>query len=183
MPLQDGRVCLSGFTDSFLFLAHHDPPFVLVPDKDQPTQIHHVANQVVDGSKHFDGRPRELLQPKVMQNAFESHHESFYGRLLVECLVEARQLVSRSGTRPKSIVTGTDAADVKKDWEIYTSTRMLARLNPDEIDHGSIILGLSPALNANGPGRSTFKSWKDRIRLLTVNADGKHKLFGFGELS
>jgi hypothetical protein len=43
-------------------------PFLFVSGKDQSALGHHLADQIVDGRKHFDGFPDELLQPKFMQD-------------------------------------------------------------------------------------------------------------------
>jgi hypothetical protein len=39
--------------------------------KDQPPLTHHVADQIVNRRKHFDGRPRIFLQTKLTQDTFE----------------------------------------------------------------------------------------------------------------
>ena len=106
-PLQS----LSGFVDSFLALVHPDPPFIFVRDKDQPGLAHQIADQIINRRDHFDGWPHKFPQPHFMQDAFELHQESFYGRTFLEDLAKTRRVVLKVQFQSVGVaeqVAGTD---------------------------------------------------------------------------
>jgi len=78
---------LQSFSSSFAcfgLLIHHDAPFLFVSAKDESALGHHLADQLVDRRKYFDRFPDELLQPKFVQDAFETRYEIFHLRILLK---------------------------------------------------------------------------------------------------
>jgi transposase len=118
---------LSDSFDCLGFLLHHDPPFLFVSGKDQSAVAHHLADQIVDGHKHFDGGPDKLLQPHFMQDAFEPGHEVSNGRILPEDLVKDWCAILQIPFHPVDMAEQAAATDKRVLEDLLNLTKDLAR--------------------------------------------------------
>src|SRR5665213_2375794 len=83
-PRHPSRESIFDLRRCMLFFAQDDAPLLLMFCEHQSMQCHHLADDIVDRGKHFDGFPTEFAQPEFIQDSSQPKNQPFDLRMLPE---------------------------------------------------------------------------------------------------